>query len=364
MTPAKPQSPIDGLDFILGHFHNQQIWPRKISTGTTKGGQKLVNSREEALARFAQANYLDCRISAYPPNATENPSDLEKYLGLRKITPRNLVIIIDLDKSAFKDDKGLQLTLSKTLQNIKSVLDVDTPTVIWSGNGYHIYLVLDSEGIILENVKELSELADDLSLKFLRFVEWFLSNGKSDKQHNTTVSFNNCMMRIPGSFNSKNNAQIRIINYREKTPTTPTIPASIKPLLRDFRRYLIDQKLNELQSKSKYKKQQYHSGNQSPANSYINWIECLLETPIPDYRKYCIWRIMTPYLLNIRKLPEQECHDIIKEWLEKCSKLKRLDFDIKQRIRDGLEGAKEGYLPISFDKLKEENPELSSLLIY
>jgi hypothetical protein len=239
----------------------------------------------------------------------------------------------------------------------KSILDFQ-PTVIWSGNGYHVYLVLDSEGIILENIKDFSELTDEISLKFLRFTEWFLSNGKSNRAHNTTVSFYNCMLRIPGSYNSKNNAAIRIIKCQENTPATPAIPASIKPLLRDFRRYLIDQKLKEILSKSRHKKQKLAN----PSNNSINWIEQLLQIPITDHRKYCIWRILTPYLFNIRKLHEQECYDTIKEWLDSCSKLKRLDFDVRHRIRDGLEGAKEGYLPISFEKLKEENPSLLDYL--
>lgn len=190
------------LDYILAHF-SMPIWPRTISTKTLEGRQLLVYSREETLARFAQANWLDCRVSAYPPNAQDNPSDIERYQGITRITPRNLVVIIDLDKSTFKSDKVLQLALSRILQNIKSVLDVE-PTVIWSGNGYHIYLVLDSNGIILENVKQLTDLKiDQISLKFLRFTESFLSYGRSDKQHNTTVSFNNCMMRIPGSLIQK-----------------------------------------------------------------------------------------------------------------------------------------------------------------
>ena len=31
---------------------------------------------------------------------------------------------------------------------------------------------------------------------------------------------------------------------------------------------------------------------------------------------------------------------------------KRLDFDARPRIKEGLEGAKQGYPPISFEKLK------------
>ena len=165
---------------------SEPIWPRTISTRTTEGRQLVVGSREEALARFAQSNWLDCRISAYPVKATENPSALERFQGLAYITPRSLVVMIDLDKGTFKSERALVLALTKTLHNIKSVFGVDVgvePTVIWSGNGYHIYLVLDSEGIILENVKEFSNI-QQISVKFLRFAEFFLSGGKSDKSHN------------------------------------------------------------------------------------------------------------------------------------------------------------------------------------
>src|ERR687886_2238921 len=41
------------------------IWPRTISTKATEGKQILVYNKEEALARFKQSNYLDCRINAY-----------------------------------------------------------------------------------------------------------------------------------------------------------------------------------------------------------------------------------------------------------------------------------------------------------
>ena len=40
-------------------------FPRKISTKTTEGRKIFVDDKPQALARFKQANYLDCRISAY-----------------------------------------------------------------------------------------------------------------------------------------------------------------------------------------------------------------------------------------------------------------------------------------------------------
>jgi hypothetical protein len=55
----------DGLDFILSHLE-EPIWPRTVSSFTTQESQILVYNKDEALARFRQANLLDCRINAYP----------------------------------------------------------------------------------------------------------------------------------------------------------------------------------------------------------------------------------------------------------------------------------------------------------
>jgi hypothetical protein len=87
-----------GLDYILSHCH-EPLWPRTISTKTTEGRQVLISSQREALARFAQANYLDCRISAYPPNADENPSAIQRFTGIENMTPSNIVVMIDLDRA-------------------------------------------------------------------------------------------------------------------------------------------------------------------------------------------------------------------------------------------------------------------------
>ena len=243
------------------------------------------------------------------------------------------------------------MALSRTLNNIREKLGISHPTVIWSGNGFHIYLMLNSEGIILETIKEFTDPGlgirlDQISIKFLRFVEWYLSDGKSDLQHNTTVSFNNSMMRVPGSINSKNNSQVRIVQDMKTANPVP-----IKPLLRDFRHYLIEQSLNEKHRQLKSKSKHSNSGE-------IWWIERLLETPLSDFRKYCIWRILAPYLLNIRKVSEKESYDIIANWLDQCSNLRRLDFNYNQKIGEGIEGAAKGYLPINREKLKKENPEL------
>src|SRR5687768_9237998 len=117
----------DGLDFILSHFE-EPIWPRTISTYATQGRQTEVFNKEEALAKFSQANWLDCRISAFP--------SYTNYKGLNRQAPN--FIFIDLDKSNFKTERSQILALNTTLKNIRERLD-GNPAVIWSGNGYHIY---------------------------------------------------------------------------------------------------------------------------------------------------------------------------------------------------------------------------------
>jgi hypothetical protein len=344
----------------LTHFQGQEpLWPRTISTKTTEGRQLLVNSREEVIARFAQANWLDCRISAYPPNGEDNPSEVAKFQGIQKATPTNLLIMIDLDRSNFETDRALQVALTRTLQNIKDRLDpAANPTVIWSGRGYHIYLVINSNGVNLEFEQTFTKLTNEPSRKFIQFAEHFLSNGKSDKSHNTTVSFKNCMLRIPGSINSKNGQPVKIIQKWN------SCKPFINYMLADFCIYLANEKAQEIKIQARKSKSRAPTITDNSASyNYINWIEQLLQTPIEDHRKYCIWRVLSPYLLNIKKLPEQEAFNIIKEWLQHCSELQRLNFSVSQRITDGLDGAaKRGYLPIGLEKLKEENNRLYSFL--
>jgi hypothetical protein len=132
---------------------------------------------------------LDCRINAYP--------SYTRYKGLNRQAAD--FIFIDLDRSSFKTERAHKLALNVTLKNIKEKVE-GKPTVIWSGNGYHIYQPI--EGEVLEQIELFSKF-DQASKSFQRFAEWYLSNGKSDHAHNTTVSFKNCMLRIPGSHNSK-----------------------------------------------------------------------------------------------------------------------------------------------------------------
>ena len=117
--------------------------------------------------------------------------------------------------------------------------------------------------------------------------------------------------------------------------------------------------------------QRFYQRRNKNKRKFIPWIEKLLKTPIPDHRKYCIWRILAPYLINVKHLSFEEAFDIIDKWLDKCNDLEALDFDTERKINDCLNSAvNKGYLPISFDNpskeprtLKTDNRELYNILL-
>jgi hypothetical protein len=174
------------------------------------------------------------------------------------------------------------------------------------------------------------------------------------------------LLRIPGSLNSKcvergEDAEIKIIQkWDESRP-------SIQPMLREFRRWLIQKRIDDVKELKKQEKK--HSKfqmsvykNQQPINT-IKWIEKgILEVPLSDHRKYIVWRILSPYLLNVKKLPKEEAYSVMNR-VDKCDKLERLSFNPKIKIKDGLRGASKGYFPISMEKLKEENRQLYDVVL-
>jgi hypothetical protein len=183
--------------------------------------------------------------------------------------------------------------------------------------------------------------------EFLRFSEKFLSFDKADKNNNPSLK--SCLLRIPGSINSKYQTEVKIIQKWDG------LRPSITLLIGDFFAYLIDHKIKrqrELRNKS------YYLRNNIQTNpNIITWIEKLIYTPIEDGRKYALWKILCPYLVNVKKLEYEESYEILKEWLEKCNKLRNLNFDPHKEIRDKLSYVKH-YNPISIKTFRNDNNDL------
>jgi Primase X len=211
------------------------------------------------------------------------------------------------------------------------------------------------DGFILEEEDKFARLREpngkDLTSKFMQFSEEFLTNKKEDPQHNPTV--NSCLVRIPGTINSKCAQEVKIIQrWDGQRP-------AINYLLRDFRRWLIAEKLEQLRLSKNSKKAHAETIN----STKIWWIEKLLQTPVDDYRKFVVWRILALYLINIRKCSADEAFDIMRDWFDRCSELRKLQFNDDYLIKYNINSAKRnGYLPISLQKLKTENIYLYDVL--
>jgi len=228
------------LDFMLSHFE-EPIWPRPVSTHATQNRQVEVNSRQAGLNLFEYAKSLDCKIRAFPSYV--------EWKGLNRQPPN--LIFIDLDLLRFKSKPGLDRALHNTLQNIKEKLDNAQPTVLWSGGGYHI--IMPTKAFLLEDYGVFADNFKQPSRKFLQFAEQYFTNKKADPCHTLTMSFKNCMLRVPGSYNSK---YVQIDDKHEIVNRSPEAEVKIiqqwdgkRPainwLLRDFRRYLIQDKYDK-----------------------------------------------------------------------------------------------------------------------
>jgi len=330
-TPYYSQDITEGIRFVLSHFQ-ESLYPRTISTKYTRDTQIPIYNYEQLYKEFAKANFIDCRISAFP--LTENPVP-------------NLVFI-DLDKndnSEIRIEKKLEVTLT----NIKKRLS-GHPTVLWTGNGYHIYQPFE----VSKRLSEMEEFNDieETDNKFLRFEKDTLSNGYADKANHPSLK--SCLMRVPYSINSKclskrlseEESRVKIIQKWDGN----RVPISYQ--IGTFHSHLISEKQKEEKRRALYTNR-FDLTIPQP----IPWIEKLLKTPIDDHRHLCLWHILIPYLVNIKRLPETEVISILEKWLESCDTKRKLTFRPLQRIKSLLRSVK-GHLPISKENLKKEYPEV------
>jgi hypothetical protein len=250
----------------------------------------------------------------------------------------------------FTTDKELWIAVKEICKNIEQSLG-GKPSVLWSGNGVHIYQPI--QAIILEQESKFAQF-DQPSQTFLKFAAQFLSNHKSDTNNN--LAFKSCLLRIPGSINSKyieQNREVKIIQrwngFRPK----------VNPLLFDFYIYLADRKLKEFNNMQKNQTQSHYAFR----GNTVAWIEKLIDTPIDDYRKNAVNLILAPYLINIKKLAYEDALDIINNWLGECGRLRRLDHDLKYIVRYAIKNSKKKtQLPLRFETLKLKNKMLYDLL--
>ena len=333
-----------GQSFVLEHFE-EPVWPRTVSTKTTGGKQILVYNNEEALARFKQANFMDCRINAYPAYT--------QYEGINRQPPN--FIFVDIDRSNFKTQRTFDLAVSQTLKSFGEKLPGAHPTVLDTGNGYHFYQPI--QAIVLEQEEIFTKLDTEPSKAFLKFAAQFISGNRSDPTHNPSLK--SCLIRIPGSINTKYDEykQVQIIQKWDG------VRPAINYLLRDFRKYLIQRKIDQqYQKQSRNASRPSRSGCAAEANTTISWIESniLQGEGISDYRKITIDLVLASYLLNVKKYDYNTAYDTIAKWLDKCAGKRSLSFNVNYKIRSALNRAKNGPVlyPMRLDTMKSKYPEM------
>jgi hypothetical protein len=175
---------IEDIQLILDHFE-EPVFPRTISTKATQGKQIPVYNIEEIYTGFQQANFIDCRINAYPAYTN--------YQGINRQAPN--FVMCDLDITKFRTQKLLLKTLHRTTESIAKDLGCTaSPTILFTGNGYHIYQpirlpVLENESIFA------SPKYENPSTEFIRYAAQKWTEGKNDPSNHPSV--NSCLLRVP-----------------------------------------------------------------------------------------------------------------------------------------------------------------------
>ena len=322
------------------------------------GVQVKVFDRKSMLDHFKRSDYYDCRINAYSSLLQQDESMLF-YNNEVGITPT--FIVIDPDRKDFCNSKEkLDEVLQKTIMKIKETIG-GCPTVLDTGNGYHIYQPIN--GILLDDINELKEFTNFdkyyLSNKFLKFVAQYFTDGRNDPQHNPTI--NSCLIRIPGTINSKCDKAVSIV--QEWDYHKP----SIEPLLTVFKKYLSTrEEIANQELDHKVSLQKCIPRNNKYLSNQIRyiWIDTLLEFPLRDYRKYAVRLIIAPYLIVVMQRPYGECVKIMMDWLNGCNCVEQLTFSAEFIVKKSLENAQRvGYKPIRLEKMQQEIPSLYNMVM-
>jgi len=351
-----------GIDLLLELFEKagQRPFPRKIMTARSNG-QITVSSKEEILQKFDDADSIDCRVNAYP----QVPKDILQV-------PNIILIDLDINRSLKTGRKRIAAHLNKTLQKIREyTCDSIIPLVLWTGNGYHVIVVLNMVEP-LEYIEEYISVSNtcgikQLSREFMLFAKMYLSENRADPKNSS--SFESCLLRAPYTLNSKcldmgkskNEAQVRIIQSCNNSDTSLN---DISLLLSGFYTYLMKKKIShdkvaiiEASDKRRYSNRQIDS---------IRWIERLLQTGLADHRKYVVSIILVPYFINIKYLPKEDVRSKIDQWLSKCSTCKPLDstYDFGSQLNYCIKRCEvnRDLKPVRFERLFESNTRLHKII--
>jgi hypothetical protein len=89
------------------------------------------------------------------------------------------------------------------------------------------------------------------------------------------------------------------------------------------------------------------------------YVEDLLKHPVSDGRHRLVWLVLAPYLVNVKKVEDEEAIEKIRAFVAvagETSGLKRfVEYNVRRARRNGL-------MPPTFSTLKTEHPDIYALL--
>jgi hypothetical protein len=116
-----------------------------------------------------------------------------------------------------------------------------------------------------------------------------------------------------------------------------------------------------------------HFGYTSSTDPYrtIDWIESNIPSAasngIADHRKITIELVLAPYLVNVKKCDYDTAYNIIANWLDKCGKIRRLDFNPRYRINYALKRANSNtgpLYPMKQETIKSNYPQMYTEIFF
>jgi hypothetical protein len=316
-------------------------------------------------------------------------------------------LFIDLDE---------RKALDRTRAKIKDVfMDDDLePGVLDTGNGLHLLLPIETDPEKYPTGMDCQITKDDLipgrtmdsarlfalyydnnpanvspGSTLLRCAAEVLTNKKADKKNHPSV--NSCMVRVPGSQNSK-----LLLKHIDKPVSIvqrgsweqgrkghimfllPYHSSWIKQQKKERIKMLIQARNKRLrleQNKEAFGQARHQclrytttGGGGTTTVEFLHlkywYIEIMLRTPLDDFRKQGVNLLLAPYLINIKRKPYEIAKSIILQWLSVCNKVRYLDFDAVDRTCQGLDYAKSReYKPLDFDKLPEYDSVVHAKLL-
>ncbi len=134
---------------------------------------------------------------------------------------------------------------------------------------------------------------------------------------------------------------VLILQKLRKMPYPSNIPAAIKPVL------------EEIQAK-------IPRPRTLPSSKY-EYIEKILQANIQDGRHRILWLILPPYLVNVKRMSDEEAFDVIKRYVDKVGwKEGRADRLILYNIR---RARRIGLLPPTLERLSQSSPSLYRIIM-